>query len=85
MKNLRTLTVGQLKELLEDYDDDLQVIFTADYGDYHHTAQALPLSGGADVAAIAESAYSNSGFALVTDEEQDDEEYDGAAAFLVLR
>jgi hypothetical protein len=78
---MNSITVRQLQELLEGEDPDALVIFTADYGDYHHTAQALPLRGELDNATIVKSAYSNSGYAL---DEDGDEGPDGAT-YVVIR
>lgn len=69
----RTLTVGDLKALLADHDDDTSVIFSCDYGDICHTKQALPLKGDTEMVAIEDSAYSNSGYALA---DRDHGDYD---------
>lgn len=42
---LRTLTVRQLMEVLENEEPTTKVIVTCDYGDHSHTDQALPLTG----------------------------------------
>lgn len=75
----RTITVSELIELLEGVDDkDALVVFSTDYGDYHRTPQALGLRGEVEETKIAKSAYSNSGFQIVEDDEDDyDEEPDG--------
>lgn len=65
----QTLSVAELRELLEDRAEDELVIFTTDFGDHCHTAQALPLKGELEEVAIAESAYSNSGYMLSDDDE----------------
>lgn len=74
-RELRTLTVGQLRDLLADYGDDLPVVFSCDYGDYCHTEQALPIRGH-DVfeVVLEESAYSQSGFAVADDDDYDVDE-----------
>lgn len=79
---LRTMTVGKLRRLLEAEDDDALVIFTANYGDFHRTQQALPIFGRIEEARIEKSAYSTSGFALVDDEDSED---DGNQQYLVIR
>lgn len=66
----RSLTVAHVRDLLEGYDDDQLVVFTADYGDYSHTPQALPLRGEAQEREIEESGYSQSGWALVPQERE---------------
>ena len=78
---MRTITVAQLIELLEGEDPEARVIFSTDYGDYNHTPQALPLRGEAEEVQIEKSAYSNSGFSLVT---EDDAEEEGET-FLLIR
>jgi hypothetical protein len=85
-RKLDTLTVGELLELLEGEDRDKKVIFTTDYGDYHHTPQALPIRGEVDEATVGESAYSNSGFQLVDVDGDDDEDGDtDTETYLVIR
>jgi hypothetical protein len=81
---LRTLTVRELIDRLSGEDPDMPVIFTADYGDYHHTPQALRIRGNIEEVQIAESGYSTSGFAVV---EADDAEEDGVESptYLVIR
>lgn len=83
---MRTITVERLLEVLQDEDPTAQVIFSADYGDYSHTPQALPIDGEVEEVFIEKSAYSNSGFAVVEDEE--DANARGAASeqkYLVIR
>ncbi len=70
-----TLTVGELKALLEDFGDDQPVVFACDYGDYHHTQQALGI-GQADETRLVKEAYSRSGFGLPSSDPDDDEESD---------
>lgn len=83
-KGLRTITVRELMEALEGQDPDMRVVFTCDYGDYHHTPQALAIRGEFEELPLVESAYSHSGFALVQDDEEDEDESDDDL-FLVLR
>ncbi|MCR4301814.1 MAG: hypothetical protein NUV51_09405 [Sulfuricaulis sp.] len=73
---LRTITVGQLIEALQDQDPEAQVVFSTDYGDHSHTEQALPLRGRCESVTITKSAYSNSGFAIAEPDEDDDEPTD---------
>jgi hypothetical protein len=61
---MKTITVAQLRDLLDGQPDDMEVIFTTDYGDYSRTPQALALRGEVDTVTIEKSAYSNSGFAI---------------------
>lgn len=82
----KTLTVAELIELLEGESPDARVIFATDYGDYHHTLQALPLRGELETVTVEKSAYSNSGFAIAEpDEDDDDEDDDSDETFLVIR
>jgi hypothetical protein len=83
---LRTMTVRDLIARLEGEDPDMPVIFTADYGDYHHTAQALRIRGEIDEVQITESGYSASGYALVErDADHDDPDEIEPATYLVIR
>jgi hypothetical protein len=79
-RTLRTITVRELRDLLDGEDENALVIFTTDYGDYHHTPQALPIKGEIEEGTVSESAYSNSGFQLHTDEDDDDRSEDGECA-----
>ena len=82
---LRTMTVRELRNALNDLGDDYDdapVYITADYGDRGHTTQALPVRNvdELDEHAIVETGYSNSGYAV------DEDESDGTgAAVVVLR
>lgn len=85
---LRTITVAELIEALQGEDPAARVLFSTDYGDYSHTPQALPISGDFEEAIVEKSAYSNSGFAVVQDEEAMYDETDprnGNGKFLVIR
>lgn len=67
-KNLdRSMTVGQLREILEDYSDDEPVMFGCNYGDYHRTQQVLLIEGNLERLPVEDSAYSESGWAVVRD------------------
>lgn len=81
MRTMRTITVSKLIALLEGEDPDMPVIFSADYGDRGHTAQALPIRGDVEAVNISESAYSNSGFAIM----EDWEDASDTGRFLVIR
>ena len=82
MKTLRTMTVGEVRDLLADYDDSMKVVFAADYGDHSHTMQALAV-GSADLGHVTETAYSNSGFAVLDEDSDEAFGHDGEA-FVVL-
>lgn len=78
---MKTITVQRLRDLLEGEADDALVIFSADYGDYHHTPQALPIRGDLEEVLIEKSAYSASGFAIA----EDDADEDNEQKYLVIR
>jgi len=84
-------TVRQLIEELQLCgDQDANVLFVCDYGDYHHTQQALPVSEIVEVETddLAESAYSHSHVAFVGDESEPDEprpENDDSLPVVILR
>lgn len=71
MATLKTITVGELRELLEDYEDDVPVVFASNYGDISRTQQVHPLRGDGDMVAVRESAYSDSGYAVAEAEDLD--------------
>lgn len=73
---LRTTTVLQLKNLLDDYDDDQLVAFSSDYGDRTHTEQVLPIEGHADLKLVGESGHSESGYAVVDEPDAEERELD---------
>lgn len=70
------MTAKQLREALEDVDDDARVFFVCDYGDHHNTPQALPVGEHiADCSAsdLHTTAYSQSGVAMIEEREPNDE------------
>lgn len=81
---MRTITKAELLEALEELNDDDKIIFTTDFGDHHHTPQALPLRGEVEEVRITKSAYSNSGFAL-EEEDDDEEDCDERQTYFVIR
>ncbi len=68
----RTITVRELIDALELEDENALVIFSADYGDYSHTQQALFIEGTTEEVTIHESAYSRTGFAIDENDEAED-------------
>lgn len=84
---LRTITVAELIKRLEGEDPEARVIFSTNYGDFSRTEQALPLRGNFDEVTIEKSAYSNSGFAVASDDEDEEckPEGDRHGSFLVIR
>ena len=74
----RALTVRHLIEELENQDPDARVLFVCDYGDYHHTQQALTVSSSEeyDTSNLRTSAYSHSGIALIEESGEPDEPHE---------
>jgi hypothetical protein len=66
-RTFKTITAGELRELLEDLDDDAPVAFASNYGDRGGTRQVHALAGDAEELPIEESRYSESGWALWKD------------------
>jgi len=65
------LTVGQMRMMLASFDEDMPMVFTSDFGDYHHTQQVHVAADveEMDRSCFVKSAYSTSGFAFVDDGE----------------
>ena len=74
----KTMTVGELMEMLKDHDLETPVLIGTDYGDISHTLQLLSLdSDQCEIESqgkIEDSGYSRSGFAL---NEEESDEWDG--------
>lgn len=68
--DLKTLTVRELIDRLQEEDPDMPVVFTADYGDRGHTEQAIPIRGRIEETGLSRTAYSDSGYKL--DDENDE-------------
>ncbi len=86
MRTISTITVADLLELLQDEDPTALVVFAADYGDHSHTEQALPLRGAIEEVEIVEEAgYSNSGWAIPSHDEDDEEDDEDRPTVLVIR
>jgi len=84
MPKFNSITIGELKGLLDDYDyeDETLVCFSSDYGDHCHTEQAHTITGVIEEVKLAESAYSDSGFKVLEDDADDN---DGLQKVLVLK
>ena len=78
---IKTMTVAELRDALDGFDDDAPVVFACDYGDHSHTEQALAVrtADETDEHALVKTAYSSSGYAI------DQEQEDGGASVVVLR
>lgn len=85
MKMLKTLTVAELIEILEECRQDAPVVFASDYGDHSHTEQALPIKGEVEQTMIQPSAYSDSGWAIATDDTEDEDEVESERVVIVIR
>lgn len=66
-----SVTVGELRAMLEDHDEESLVVFICDYGDHCHTQQALPIKSAEQLSSddFRTSGYSQSGIAMI--EERD--------------
>lgn len=77
------MTVAELIEALGDQDPEALVLFTCDYGDYHHTTQALLVREVVDAEQegqiLETSAYSHSGLAVEYKDDGDYEDEEDAA------
>jgi len=74
MRNIDTITVGELKDLLEGLDDDTRVAFACNYGDRCQTQQVISIKGDMNEENLYRSAYSESGWAVCKDSEDPGEE-----------
>lgn len=68
---LEGATVKEIKEAIKNMDDDMVVVMGVGYGDRANTTQAIP-ANDAKVMRVAESAYSESGYKVVTDEDSNE-------------
>jgi hypothetical protein len=82
--NFKSITVAELKELLEGQEDDALVTFASDYGDHCHTQQVHRLRGEIDEVVIRETAYSDSRYAVNERADEDDEDDETRHAGTVL-
>lgn len=71
---MKSITVKELIKFLEYYDEDSQVIFASDYGDRVNTQQVHFIEGDIKKVGIGESAYSDSGFKVLDEDDKDEEE-----------
>lgn len=76
----RAMTVRELRESLEDFDDDTKVVFSYNYGDYGKTTVADP-AGNVDEMRVKYSAYHRT---LSVIEEEDDDGDDGDNEVVVI-
>lgn len=70
------MTARQIREALESVDDDAAVFFVCSYGDRGKTQQALPVGeviGDCSARNLRTTGYSESGIAMVEDDENESE------------
>ena len=69
-------TVRQLIEVLQGLDQDARILFTCNYGDYHRTQQALPITEVEEYQStdLTDSGYSQSGIAFTGDQDAEPDE-----------
>ena len=77
-RTINTITIRELIDILQDYSHDYgegtKVAFSSDYGDHCHTQQVLTIEGNVNEEQIYESAYSDSGFAVEKEPDEEDGE-----------
>jgi hypothetical protein len=82
------MTVAELIEMLQEEDQAAEVYFACDYGDYHHTLQALPIRR-CSMEHIVDEAYSRSGLGVYhpgrEEDGEDETETDELPTALVLQ
>ncbi len=76
----RTMTVGELKQALANFDDNMPVVLQGDYGDRINTPQALWVTDPEE-AKIMKTAYSETGWKVCID---DDDREEGEIEVVVL-
>lgn len=84
---MRSMTGQELLDLLSELPDETlarPIIFSVDYGDYSHRQQALPLRGEFRDVTIKKSAYSQSGFAIVDQDNEDDTDPRQVTGYLLV-
>jgi len=79
----KSITKAELLEALEDLADDDQIAFASDYGDHCHTQQVHRLKGNIGEHELRESAYSDSGWALVDPEYSDEADKDMQRVYIL--
>lgn len=85
MARFGTITVRDLIEALQQEDQDAQVVFTANYGDYSNTPQALAIDGEIEEVTLEKSAYSRSGWAIAREGDEESDVDEDSPKVLVIR
>jgi hypothetical protein len=79
MSRVSSITPRELRELLKDYEgtdlDEVPIVFAYNYGDYSGTP-AVGFIGEIEEHRLVESAYSQTGWAVMIADEEDEEEGD---------
>jgi hypothetical protein len=70
---MNTLTVGELIEQLQQYDQDMLVVSCSNYGDRNNTMQAIPTNELKEVY-LSKATYSESGYKVVEDGDQEEDQ-----------
>ena len=87
MKQIDTITIGELIDLLKDYSndygEDCRVAFSSNYGDRAQTQQVVRIRGDVEEETLYKSAYSDSGWAVDRDGYHEDEE--GTDKILIIK
>ena len=80
-----SITAGELIALLQDLPEDAEIAFASDYGDRSHTQQAHPIKGDIRSAFLTKSAYSASGWAVKSyDQEEEDDDKDAGKEICII-
>lgn len=73
-KTIRTVTAAELIEALQMLPEDALVAFSSNYGDRCRTRQVHTLDGQIEEEELYETAYSDSGFAVVKERDEEESE-----------
>ena len=81
------MTAAMLIESLQDMHPDAIPLFVCSYGDYGSTQQALPITEieAMTTNELAESAYSQSGVALISDDPSDPDVDDEVLDIVIMK
>ena len=82
---IRSINVRELIDALEGEDPEALVVFSSDYGDISHTQQVHPISGDMEEGTLEETAYSASGWAILSDEDDEDDTDNETVKILVIK
>ncbi|GAL23015.1 hypothetical protein JCM19235_1316 [Vibrio maritimus] len=74
--SFETMTVGELKEALNNFSDDTPVVATACYGDRSRTMQAFSICDPQSGYNVSKTGYSDTGY-RVSDRVDDEDELKG--------